>query len=68
MPDGSEIGCPKPHHHAGKMGDAYAALTGNPIYFARWFAPDHPSVYCDDPDALILVQALGLDPAAILAP
>jgi hypothetical protein len=53
---------------AGKMGDAYAALTGNPIYFARWFAPDHPSVYCDDPDAVILVQALGLDPAAILAP
>lgn len=53
---------------AGKMGNAYAALTGNPIYFARWFAPDHPSVYCDDPDAVTLVTALGLDPSVILAP
>lgn len=53
---------------AGKMGQAYAALTANPIYFARWFAPDHPSVYCDDPDAVGLVEALDLDPAVILAP
>ena len=53
---------------AGKMSQAYAALTGNPVYFARWFAPDRPEVYCDDPDAMLLVKALGLDPAAILAP
>lgn len=53
---------------AGKMSEAYAALTSNPVYFARWFAPDHPSVYCDDPDAVGLVQALKLDPAVILAP
>lgn len=53
---------------AGKMPDAYAALTANPIYFARWFAPDHPAVYCDDADAVTLVTALGLDPAVILAP
>jgi hypothetical protein len=53
---------------AGKMGQAYAALTSNPVYFARWFAPDRPSVYCDDPDAVALVTALGLDPAIILAP
>ena len=53
---------------AGKMGDAYAALTANPVYFARWFAPDHPAVYCDDPDAVGLVTALGLNPAVILAP
>jgi hypothetical protein len=52
----------------GKMGDAYAMLTANPVYFARWFAPDHPAVYCDDPDAVGLVLALGLDPAVILAP
>ncbi|TIL82182.1 MAG: hypothetical protein E5Y89_06240 [Mesorhizobium sp.] len=52
---------------AGKMADAYAALTANPIHFARWFAPDHPSVYCDDPDAVGLVTGLGLDPAVILA-
>jgi len=53
---------------AGKMDAAYAALTGNSAYFARWFAPDHPAVYSDDPDAVALVQALGLDPATILAP
>lgn len=52
----------------GKMDEAYAALTANPIYFARWFAPDRPVVYCDDPDAILLVQALDLDPAVILAP
>ncbi|MES0049241.1 hypothetical protein [Mesorhizobium sp. M0053] len=51
---------------AGKMPEAYAALTGNPIYFARWFAPDHPAVYSDDPDVVNLVRALGLDPNVIL--
>ncbi|TIW49863.1 MAG: hypothetical protein E5V71_00485 [Mesorhizobium sp.] len=53
---------------AGKMSDAYAALTRNLVYFARWFAPDRPEVYCHDPDAVSLLQALGLDPDAILAP
>ncbi|BCM19259.1 hypothetical protein [Mesorhizobium sp. J8] len=53
---------------AGKMDEAYAMLTANPVYFARWFAPDHPVVYCDDPDAVGLVDALNLDPAEILAP
>lgn len=52
---------------AGKMTEAYAALTSNPVYFARWFAPDHPVVYCDDPDAILLVAAIGLDPDVILA-
>jgi hypothetical protein len=52
---------------AGKMADAKALLDANPVYFARWFAPDHPSVYCDDPDAMALVTALGLDPTVILA-
>lgn len=53
---------------AGKMGSAFAALTANPIYFARWFAPDHPAVFSDDPDAVAFVVALDLDPATILAP
>ncbi|BCH17099.1 MULTISPECIES: hypothetical protein [unclassified Mesorhizobium] len=53
---------------AGMMASDYAALTQNPVYFARWFAPDRPEVYCDDPDAILLVTALGLDPDAILAP
>lgn len=53
---------------AGKMQDAYAALAANAVYFARWFAPDRPEVYCDDPDAVGLIMALGLDPTVILAP
>jgi len=53
---------------AGKMPAAYVVLTQNPVYFARWFAPDHPQVYCDDPDAVSLVWALGLEPSVILAP
>lgn len=53
---------------AGKMDAAYAALTSNATYFARWFAPDHGKVYCDDPDAISLVTAIGADPDIILAP
>lgn len=53
---------------AGKMAEAKAALDANAVYFARWFAPDRPVVYCDDPDAMMLVTAIGLDPAIILAP
>jgi hypothetical protein len=53
---------------AGLMGKAYVALTANPVYFARWFAPDHPTVYADDPDALTLLDAIGADAAVIMAP
>lgn len=52
---------------AGKLEAAYAVLTSNPIYFARWFVSDHPEVYCDDPDALALLHAIGADPNVILA-
>jgi len=53
---------------ANMMTQAYQGLTANPVYFARWFAPDRPDVDCDDPDASAFVQALGLDPKVILAP
>jgi hypothetical protein len=53
---------------AGKMGDAYALLTQYPDKFARWFAPDHPKVYCDDADSVAFLQALSLDPETFLAP
>lgn len=53
---------------AGKMGDAYAALTTNADHFARWFAPDQPRVYCDDADSVAFLVALGLDPEVFLAP
>ncbi|RWC76082.1 MAG: hypothetical protein EOS30_09815 [Mesorhizobium sp.] len=50
-----------------KMDQAYAMLSSQPKFFARWFAPDHPAVYCDDADATAFVTALNLDPAVILA-
>jgi hypothetical protein len=53
---------------AGKMPAAFQALMSNPVYFARWFAPDHPQVYCDDPDALVLLAAIEADPEIIMAP
>jgi hypothetical protein len=52
----------------GKMGQAYEMLSSQPNFFARWFAPDHPAVFCDDPDAMAFVTALNLDPGTILAP
>lgn len=53
---------------AGKMDAAYAVLTSNATYFARWFAPDHPDVHADDPDALGLLAQIGADAGAIMAP
>lgn len=52
---------------SGKMDKAYALLTSNAEFFARWFAPDRPEVYCDDPDAVAVVSALELNPEKILA-
>lgn len=51
-----------------KMKMAYQMLTSSPNQFAKWFAPNHPAIYCDDPDAVAFVTALGLDPKEILAP
>ena len=48
------------------MDAAYAALTANPTYFARWFAPDRPEVYADDPDALLLLAGIGADAEIIM--
>jgi len=53
---------------AGLMELAYAALTSQPAAFARWFAPDHPEVYADDPDALAMLVAIGADAAVVMAP
>jgi len=52
----------------GKIGAALQGLQADPAKFARWFAPDHPEVYADDPEAIAFVQALGEDPGVILAP
>lgn len=52
---------------SGLMEIAYAVLTSNPIAFARWFAPDQPSVYADDPDALTFLAAVGADVETVMA-
>lgn len=51
-----------------QMASAWAMLMADPVSLGRWFAPDRPFVNCDDPDAVAFVEALGLDPAVILAP
>lgn len=53
---------------AGKMSAAFQVLNSNPTYFARWFVPDRPYVYADDPDALLLLRAIGADADVIMAP
>lgn len=35
---------------------------------ARWYNPDYPTVFCDDADLSAVVNAIGLDPNAVLAP
>lgn len=52
---------------AGLIGAAKAALDADPSAFARWFSPDRPSIAADDPEALAFLQAIGADPAVILA-
>ena len=53
---------------AGKLAAAKTALDGNLYARERWYAPDQPAVYADDPEALALLKAIGADPEAILAP
>lgn len=43
----------------GKLGAALTALNAQPLYFARWFAPNYPNVFFDDPDMLALLAAVG---------
>lgn len=52
---------------ANKIDAAFQALMSNPGAFARWHAPDRPAVYADDPDAIALLQAIGADPAVVMA-
>lgn len=55
----------------GKLGTVLAALNAEPLYFARWFAPDWPNVYADDEGLLAVLTAVGCtegEIAAITAP
>jgi hypothetical protein len=53
---------------AGKLVAASAALNANLYTRERWYAPDRPAVYADDPEVLALLAAIGADPAVVLAP
>lgn len=52
---------------AGKLAAARAALDADLYARERWYAPDKPAIYADDPEALALLQAIGADPDVILA-
>lgn len=43
----------------GKLGTVLTALNAEPLYFARWFAPDWPNVYADDEGLLAVLTAVG---------
>src|SRR5688572_27183807 len=53
---------------AGKLGAARVALDANLYARERWYAPDRPAIYFDDPEALALLAAIGADAETILAP
>lgn len=53
---------------AGKLVAAKQALDSDVYNRERWYAPDRPGVYADDPDTLELLQAIGADAETILAP
>lgn len=57
-------------HDAGVLSFIMTALD-NPVNAyakARWWSPDWPEVYFDDPDMVALLTAAGADVAAITAP
>src|SRR5438105_1562477 len=49
---------------AGLLAAAKSALDANLYARERWYAPDKPSVFADDLEAVALLQAIGADPAA----
>ena len=54
-------------HLVGKLDLALAALNSDAISFARWFAPDWPNVYFDDPGLLAILEAIGCTAEEIAA-
>lgn len=50
---------------------AAAAAFGRPENLRlreRWYAPDQPAINANDPESVAFVQAIGADPAIVLAP
>lgn len=57
-------------HDAGKLAAVMGVLDApaNVYAKARWWSPDWPEIYTDDPEAVAIVSAVGGDAAVILAP
>jgi hypothetical protein len=55
-------------HEAGLLEAGRAALDADLYARERWYAPDRPAVYWDDPEALALLAAIGADEATVMAP
>jgi hypothetical protein len=51
----------------GKLALAFGALNSDPISFGRWFAPDWPNVYADDPGLLTILDTIGCSPEQVEA-
>lgn len=51
---------------AGKLAAAKSALDANLYARERWYAPDKPAVYADDPEVLSLLAAIDADHEVIL--
>jgi hypothetical protein len=52
---------------AGKIAQAVTAIQAAPDLFARWTAADKDDVNYNDADTIAFLQAIGADPAVILA-
>lgn len=57
-------------HEANVLSSILAILDNpaNAYAKARWWSPDWPEVYFDDPDMVAMLTAIGADVAAITAP
>jgi hypothetical protein len=55
-------------HETGYLAAAKLALDADLYARELWYAPDRPSLYFDDADAVALLEGIEADVAAIMAP
>lgn len=57
-------------HEAGKLAAVMEVLDApaNVYAKARWWSPDWPEIYTDDPEAVAVISGVGGDVSVILAP
>lgn len=54
-------------NETGKLAAVLAVLQTEAILYARWFAPDWPEVYFDDPNMLAVLAGVGCTPEEVAA-